>query len=97
MDAGWIGGIFGTVIGALGGAIGTYYSIVNTQSKRERNFVIKVSIVMWILVIAFVLGLLLLPKPYNLFLWIPYAFGLTTGIPYVNARQQAIRDSEAAA
>lgn len=97
MDAGLVGGIVGAVIGILGGAVGTFFSIKNTAGPRERRFMIRVAIVAWIAVSAFVAGLLLLPRPYNFLLWIPYAIALPLGILWCNRRQRLIRGEESAA
>ena len=96
MDTGVIGGIVGAGIGVLGGLVGTYFSIKNTAGPRERRFMIQVAIVAWIAVSAFVAGLLLLPRPYNFLLWIPYAIALPLGILWSNRRQRVIRGEEAA-
>ncbi len=96
MDAGMIGGIVGGAIGLAGGAIGTYFSIRNTNGPRERAFMIKASLIAWIAVTAFLAGLLLLPKPYNWFMWLPYGIALPLGIRWCNQRQQEIRTEEAA-
>ncbi|PUB84710.1 MAG: hypothetical protein DBP02_07770 [gamma proteobacterium symbiont of Ctena orbiculata] len=61
---GFIGGAFGAVIGIIGGIVGTYFSIKNTNSQAEKNFMIRVSIFVWIAIIIFLALLLLLPKPY---------------------------------
>jgi hypothetical protein len=94
VDAGLVGGIVGATIGVLGGLVGTYFSIRNTAGPRERRFMIRVAIVAWIAVSAFVAGLLLLPKPYNLLLWIPYGIALPSGILWCNRRQRLIRGEE---
>ena len=96
MDTGVVGGLIGAGIGALGGLVGTYFSIKNTAGPRERRFMIRVAIVAWIAVSAFVAGLLLLPRPYNFLLWIPYAIALPLGIFWCNRRQQLMRGEEAA-
>jgi hypothetical protein len=96
MDAGMIGGIIGSAIGLAGGVIGTYFSIRNTRGPRERAFMIKASASAWIAVTAFLAGLLLLPKPYNWFMWLPYGIALPLGIRWCNQRQQTIRAEEAA-
>ena len=91
-----IGGIIGGVCGILGGIIGTYCSIKNTNGPRERQFTIKAGIVCWIGVIVFILLLVLLPKPYNFLVWIPYGILLPLGITKGNKAQQQIRQEEAA-
>ena len=97
MDAGLVGGIAGAVIGVLGGLAGTYFSIKTTVGPRERRFMIRAAIVAWVAVSAFVVGLLALPRPYNLLLWIPYAIALPLGLLWSNRRQRLIRDEEGAA
>jgi hypothetical protein len=97
MDAGLIGGLIGGVLGIAGGAVGTYFSIKNTAGPRERVFMVQVAIVAWIGVTAFVLGLLMLPKPYNFLLWVPYGIAFPLGIIWSNRRQRNIRSDEQAA
>src|SRR5687768_4883670 len=96
MDEGVIGGIVGGVLGVIGGLIGTYFSIKNTAGPRERAFMIQVAGVAWVVVTLFVIGLLMLPRPYNFLLWVPYAIALPLGILWCNRRQRAIRAEEAA-
>ena len=96
MDAGLIGGLVGGVLGVLGGAVGTYVSIKNTAGPRERIFMRRVAIVAWVGVSAFVLGLLMLPRPFNFLLWAPYAIALPIGILWCNRRQRTIRSEESA-
>ncbi len=96
MDTGFIGGLIGGVLGLLGGAVGTYFSIKNTAGPRERMFMVQVAIVAWIGVSAFVLGLLMLPQPYNFLLWVPYGIALPLGIVWSNRRQRMIRSEEEA-
>lgn len=96
MDAGLIGGLIGGVLGIAGGAVGTYFSIRNTAGPRERMYMVQVAIVAWIGVTAFVLGLLMLPQPYNFLLWVPYAIALPLGILWSNRRQRNIRSEEQA-
>lgn len=91
---GLIGGIVGSLLGTVGGLIGTYASISNTKGPRERAFAVKASVAVWILVVVFVLGLLLIARPYNLLLWIPYAIALIVGVPAWNKTQSRIRTEE---
>src|SRR5262247_1439649 len=97
MNPGLMGGIVGGSVGLLGGVIGTYASIKNTSGPRERAFMIRAAIVTWIGVTVFLVLLLLLPRPYNFLLWIPYAIALPVAILWCNRRQLAIRAEEAAA
>ena len=92
-----LGGTAGVVIGLLGGAVGTYFSIKNTQTPAERRFMIAASIVLW------VAGLLLIALPMVLAFsgviprwspWIPFAvFFIALGpmIRWANRRQSELR------
>ncbi len=91
---GLIGGIIGGIIGLAGGLLGTYFSIKNTNSPRERTFVIKASVVCWILVLAFVFGMCLIPGLYKLFLIPVYFVCLVAGILLWNKKQAQIRLEE---
>lgn len=97
MDVGLIGGLIGGAVGIAGGAIGTYFSIKNTAGPTERSFMIRLSVVAWIAVTAFLVGLFMLPKPFNWLLWVPYAIALPLGIRWSNRRQLEIRAEEASA
>jgi hypothetical protein len=55
---------------------------------------IRVSIFTWIAVSIFVAVLMLLPKPYNWLLWIPYGIALPLTIIRWNKKQIEIRNEE---
>jgi hypothetical protein len=92
-----IGVLGGCALGVLGGVVGTYFSIKNTDGPRERRFMVQFAIVAWVAVTAFLVGLLMLPRPYNFLMWIPYGIALPLGIAWCNRRQRAIRSEENAA
>jgi Ca2+/Na+ antiporter len=88
-----LGALIGGAIGVAGGIVGTYFSIKNTKTQAEKEFMIRSSIVVWIAVTLFGLLMWLIPFPYNHLLWIPYALALGFGIPYANKKQQEFRES----
>ena len=94
MDAGTFGAVIGGALGLLGGAFGTYMSIKNTAGPRERQFMVRSSIVIWIAVTMFVVLLVVLPSPYRWLMWIPYVIALPIAIISLNRKQQAIRLDE---
>lgn len=96
MDYGLWGGIVGGGIGLLGGAFGTWASIRNTNGPLERAFMVRVAVWAWVTITAFLALLMLLPRPYNQFLWIPYGIALPWGIVMCNRRQRQIRTAESA-
>ena len=94
MDASTAGGIIGGILGFVGGAIGTYASIKNTAGPRERQFMVRTAIVVWVLVTLFLVLLFVLPNPYRWLIWIPYGVALLLAIVSLNRKQQAIRSEE---
>jgi hypothetical protein len=90
----WGGGIIGSVLGILGGIIGTWASIRHTQTPAERAFMVRCAIGTWLFVGAFLLGLFTIPSPYNYLLWIPYPILLVLGILWMNAKQALLRKTE---
>jgi hypothetical protein len=94
MHPGMLGGIIGGGIGLLGGAVGTYYSIKNTNGPLERRFMIRAAVIAWIGGGVFLSGLFLLPKPYNFMMWVPYGILLPLGITTLNKRLRQIRQQE---
>jgi len=97
VDIGVMGGVIvGSALGLAGGVIGTYFSIKNTSGAGERAFMIRVSAVAWVAITLFLVGLLMLPKPFNWLLWVPYGIALPLSIRWCNRRQRQIRAAEAA-
>ena len=95
MNAGLIGGIIGGIIGIAGGAVGTYFSIKNTNSPKERAFMINASITFWVFIIIFIILLVVLPSPYKWFLWFPYGILLPLSIRFMNKRLSQIKQEDA--
>jgi len=87
----------GSLVGVLGGAIGTWFSIRNTSGPRERAFMVRTAAVMWVMISLFLVLLYFLAEPWNRLIWIPYGIGLVAAIHYCNRRQLAISAEEAAA
>jgi len=94
MHPGVIGGIVGAAIGFAGGLVGTYFSIRNTESPRERAFVIRAAIWLWAAVGTFLALLFLLPSPWRYLMWVPYGLFFPLAIIYWNKRQTNIRKEE---
>ena len=96
--AGLVGGIAGGVLGLLGGAIGTYAGIANARAGAERRLTIRLALLMWGLMTAF----LFVPIVLMLLKWIPgwvaQVSGFTcmtillTTLPRMNRRLAAIRE-----
>ena len=94
MNPGLIGGIIGSAVGLLGGIAGTYFSIKNTKGSGERAFMIKASIIGWVFVLVFVLGMCLIPGLYKLWLVPVYVVSLVGGVFLGNKKQAQIRSEE---
>ena len=88
-----MGGIIGGTLGVLGGLLGTYFSIKNTKSRRERVLVIWFALAIWLLVGAVTVSVPLFPRAI-LWVMIPYPIVLTFGILFFNKKQMALRRSE---
>lgn len=91
---GIIGGVLGALIGVAGAALGTYFSIKNTKSPRERAFMVKVAIFFWIFVIALLAALLAVPPRWKLGIWAVYGMFLPASIFLLNREQRLIRQQE---
>ena len=93
---GLVGGIAGSVIGVLGGLIGTYFSIKNTNGPGERAFMIRGAVLCWLGLTAFLAVLFLVPRPWNLLLWVVYAPALMLFVRWGNRGQARVRAEEGA-
>ena len=94
MNAGFIGAIIGGIVGIAGGAVGTYFSIKNTNGPKERAFLINASASFWFFGIIFITLLFVLPSPYQWLLWIPYGIILPISIRVMNKRLSKIKQEE---
>jgi hypothetical protein len=83
-------------LGVAGGAVGTYFSIRNTNGPLERGFMVRVAVIGWVAVTLFLVLLLVLPRPYNYVMWIPYGILLPVGIIKANRVQAELRKHEGA-
>ncbi len=94
MNSGYFYALIGGLIGLAGAAVGVYFSIKNTNSKKERVFMINANIIFWIGLLIFLGLIFFLPRPYNYLMWIPYGILLPFGIIKVNKIQRKIRSEE---
>jgi hypothetical protein len=88
---GMLGAVLGGLLGVGGGAYGSWCSLKTCQSSEERWHMLRWVAGFWVGVVLFVGLLLLVPQPYNLLLWVPYAPALTWAIVKCNRGQAAIR------
>lgn len=96
MDEKYLIGIiaFGVIVALGGGLIGTYLSIKNTESKRERRFVVRSALLFWFASLIFIAFLLLIESPYKYLIWLPWAIFFTLWLRYSNRKQAQIRAEE---
>ncbi|MCA9195484.1 MAG: hypothetical protein KDB03_27120 [Planctomycetales bacterium] len=94
MTAGMIGGILGTVVGLAGGVAGTYFSVKNADGPVERRLIYKFAVAIWVAICLFLIGLFLLPVPYNHLLWIPYGLTLSMAIKRYNQTLTKMRNQD---
>ena len=92
-----VGAIGGSVIGVLGGVVGTWCSIRNTGGPRERAFMIRVAVCCWLAVTAFLAALWLIPFQYEAILCVPEILGLHFAIKAGNRRLAQIRKEDSGA
>ncbi|MBX3744720.1 MAG: hypothetical protein KF833_05375 [Verrucomicrobiae bacterium] len=81
-----IGAIVGCGLGVLGGVVGTLYSIRNTNSPRERSFVIHAAILAWFTLGLTALAVFYLPT-WRAWAWLPLCILVVVGGPLWNRRQ----------
>jgi len=86
-------GVIGSTLGILAGAVATYFSIRNTKGPRERRFVIRAATVCWMLLALVAVAAYLLPH-LRTWVWVPLCAMAIFGGPYVNRRQENIRQDE---
>jgi drug/metabolite transporter (DMT)-like permease len=95
MDTNTAAAIAGSVIGVMGGVIGTCFSVVNTSRPRERALMIRLAALVWLsLAAALIAWLFVVPQP-----WKPLAsfvgVPLSLAIPWMNRRLARARAEDA--
>jgi hypothetical protein len=75
----WIIGVtVGTALALLGSLIGTYLEMRNVKGPRERGFVLKTSVLLWVGVGTYIAVVGFLPTPWPMLLlavFIPWLIG----------------------
>jgi hypothetical protein len=88
------GTVLGSLIGILGGVIGTWYSSRHAKTPDGRRFMVHCAVGVWLGVGVFMAGLLLVPQPYNYLLWIVYVVALVLGIGWMNRHLARLREGD---
>jgi hypothetical protein len=86
MNSGLIGAVIGSIIGILGATAGTYFSIKNTDGPKEKAFMIRIAIIAWLAVLAFIGLTLVLSRYYKYLLWILDSVFHCTSCRYQNSK-----------
>ncbi len=92
---GLIGGIAGGILGLMGGAAGTYFSLKSARSPHEWRLIIKVSILFITAVAGFLILLWFTPVSIRPLVWLPYLPLLYWGIRSTNQKLLQLREAEA--
>lgn len=87
----YLGGGLGALLGLAGGYYGVRASLKGAKSDAERRLVWRFSAAILVLIGLLMAGLLLIPAPYNMLTWIPYAIVLLLSIQYANRLQAELR------
>ena len=93
MQPGLIIGLAGSLIGASGPVVGTYYGIKEAREGAERRFVKQAALLMWLAVAGITTVLLLVASPYNWRLMIWYPLLAPMGV-FLNRRFECLRREE---
>lgn len=92
---GLVGGLFGSIIGIIGGATATYYSIKTTKGPKEKSYMIKLALSCWLILASLIaISIFFIPIQYKSYYSILYMLMLFLTIKYGNKKQQEIRESE---
>jgi hypothetical protein len=92
----YLGGGLGAALGLAGGIYGVRASLKHSKSDAERRLVWRFSAAILVMIGLLMAGLLLVPAPYNLLTWIPYALVLVISIRYANRLQAELRAQQVA-
>lgn len=98
--AGFSGAVLGPILGLLGGVLGSWCSIKNTNSPRERRFMIRMTVLLWLLLFALVglpLTMVLAEMAPPWICWFCLGMFFVLLLPLIfwgNARQRRIQSEE---
>ncbi len=94
MDLSVLGATVGVLAGLAGGVCGTYFSIKNTTSRRERLLMLQMAAVTWAFVLSFVALLFVVDAKYKIRMWSFYVPALVLLIFLADRRQRRIRQED---
>ena len=92
-----VAAIGGSVIGVLGGVVGTWCSIRNTGGPRERAFMIRVAVLCWLAVTALLAALWFIPVRHEVLLCLPEIAVLHVALHVGNRKLNQLRKEESGA
>jgi peptidoglycan/LPS O-acetylase OafA/YrhL len=64
----------------VGGAVGTVCTVRRARGPRERNVLLWACIAAWIAAVSFIAGVMIIPRPFGVLLWLPYAVCVPLGV-----------------
>ena len=79
-------GIAGSIIGLIGGMIGTYFSFKRAKTKQEKQILIKFSIILWTGILLCLGIFLIIPHPYKPISFVPFWIALPLLIKSMNKK-----------
>lgn len=95
-----VGAILGPILGLLGGIFGSWMSIKHTRSPRERKFMVKMSIIVWLMLLLLIglpLGLAIagvIPKWVYWSVFVVFFVVLLPMIFWINNRTRQIQKED---
>ncbi len=90
-EIGLWGGILGSALGLAGGVFGAWMSLRSAKPGPERMHLARWTAIIGALTIGFTVAMLLVPAPWRMLLWVPYAPLLMLSLRAVNRGQPRIR------
>jgi hypothetical protein len=98
MDAESFGLAGGAISGVAALAVGiavAYCAIRAAKGSQERSMAIRLSIILWIIILPLGIAALILPDEYRLFAFYPLWLALPFYIKFWNERQQRAKEEDA--
>ena len=94
MYTGFMADLWLAMLLLVGGTVGTVCTVQRARGSCERRLLLWICASLWLAAIVFVVGILSIPRPFGVLLWVPYGVGVPIGVSFFRGRLRHARAND---